>query len=194
MNIKNLLLEQHIPQKPYFKSSELPSLLKVKPHEISYWETVFPKLKNNRNKQGQKFYEREDVLMLLAIKHLLHDKKLTVAGTKKILAESYDMFAPNTAVKEDLVLEENYDLPNCSIAQYQADSTLYEASLILEDSNQDIKENIRKIDAEALRLKQEKINKLETLHSALKELLLTVQNFENKLSKSVLANYIAKTL
>ena len=189
MNIKNLLLEQHIPQKTYFKSSELPSLLKVKPHEINYWETEFPKLKNNRSKQGQKFYEREDVLMLLAIKHLIHDKKLTIAGTKKILSESYEMFAPTKVAAAENLEHQEQELPNCTIAQYQADSTLYEASLIIEENNeQNTKQNQFK--EQARRLKREQIIKFTNLHILLNEVLSSIENFENKITISVLKKYM----
>ena len=91
MNFKELLIQETLPKKNLFNSSEISALLKVKPHEIRHWENEFPQIKSHKNKQGQRLYRKEDLLLFSAIKHLLHDKKFTIAGALKVLADA-DMF------------------------------------------------------------------------------------------------------
>jgi DNA-binding transcriptional MerR regulator len=188
VNIKSLITEENIPQKRFFKSNELVSLLKVKPHEISYWESEFPKIKNNRHKHGQKIYEREEVLMLIAIKHLLHDKKLTIAGTKRVLAESDDLFnVSNSAYSRDNLEPSTTTIPDCSIAQYQADAMLHEASSIIDEQHSvveqeleiKIKEENNSLETlEDKRKKEEKLLSLTKSKSALEELIISLQEYE----------------
>ncbi len=200
MNIKSLITEENIPQKRFFKSNELVSLLKVKPHEISYWESEFPKIRTNRHKQGQKIYEREEVLMLVAIKHLLHDKKLTIAGTKRVLADSDDLFAackPISSINtvNPMVSTESLSIPDCSIAQYQADATLYEASSIIDNQHSVVEQELKHTEEvieevkassspDILENKEEQEEKKEKLLSlnkskhALEELIISLQEYE----------------
>lgn len=91
MNFKELLMQETLPKKNLFNSAEVSALLKVKPHEIRYWENEFPQIRSQKNKHGQRLYRKEDLILFSAIKHLLHDKKFTIAGANKILADA-DMF------------------------------------------------------------------------------------------------------
>lgn len=88
-----LAMHETLPDKGFFRTQEIASLLMVKPHVISYLEAEFTEIKPQKNKDGQKVYRREDVILLSAIKHLLYDKKFTVAGARKILRESDDCFS-----------------------------------------------------------------------------------------------------
>ena len=196
MNIKSLITEENIPQKRFFKSNELVSLLKVKPHEISYWESEFPKIRTNRNKHGQKIYEREEVLMLIAIKHLLHDKKLTIAGTKRVLADSDELFtASNPNYSQHIQEPITPNIPDCSIAQYQADATLYEASSIIDNQHSIVEQELEHTEEvieevkassspDILENKEEQEEKKEKLLSlnkskhALEELIISLQEYE----------------
>ena len=88
MNIKELLIEETLPKKSLFNINEVSSLLKVKPHEIRYWESEFPQIRSQKNKHNQRLYRKEDVILFSAIKHLLHEKKFTIAGALKVLSDS----------------------------------------------------------------------------------------------------------
>lgn len=94
MKIAELLMRETLPRKSFFKASEVSSLLKVQPYEIRYWESEFPKLRSQKNKVGKRFYQREDVVLISAIRHLLKDKKLTLEGAKKVIADMDYVFAP----------------------------------------------------------------------------------------------------
>ena len=89
------------------------------------------------------------------------------------------MFAPTKVAAAENFEHQEQELPNCTIAQYQADSTLYEASLIIEENNeQNTKQNQFK--EQARRLKREQIIKFTNLHILLNEVLSSIENFENK--------------
>jgi DNA-binding transcriptional MerR regulator len=88
VNIRELVIQETLPKKSLFNIHEVSSLLKVKPHEIRYWENEFPQIRSQKNKHGQRLYRKEDVVLFTAVKHLLHDKKFTIAGALKVLADS----------------------------------------------------------------------------------------------------------
>lgn len=90
MKMKNLLIEETIPERSFFKPQEVSALLKVKPHEIRYWESEFSGFKGHKTKHGLKLYRREEVLLLAGIRHLLHEKKFTIAAAKQILKDAQD--------------------------------------------------------------------------------------------------------
>lgn len=90
MKMKNLLIEETIPERSFFKPQEVSALLKVKPHEIKYWESEFSGFKSHKTKNGLKLYRREEVLVFASIRHLLHEKKFTIAAAKQILKDALD--------------------------------------------------------------------------------------------------------
>lgn len=90
MKMKNLLIEETIPERSFFKPQEVSALLKVKPHELRYWESEFSGFKGHKTKHGLKLYRREEVLVFASIRHLLHEKKFTIAAAKQILKDAQD--------------------------------------------------------------------------------------------------------
>ena len=86
-----------IPDKLYFKIGEVSAMLGVQPHVVRYWETEFPRLSPKKSGTGRRLYQRKDIEMLLRIKHLLYEKRFTIAGARQTLdAESR---APRTRKK-----------------------------------------------------------------------------------------------
>ena len=77
-----------IPDKLFFKIGEVAELAGVEQHVLRYWEDEFKKLQPNKNKSGQRLYEKKDVELVLEIQHLLYLEKYTIAGAKKKLKES----------------------------------------------------------------------------------------------------------
>ena len=63
-------------------------LVEVQPHVLRYWEDEFITLQPNKNRSGQRLYERKDVELILEIQRLLYTEKYTIAGAKKKLKES----------------------------------------------------------------------------------------------------------
>ncbi|MEE9258327.1 MAG: MerR family transcriptional regulator [Nitrospinaceae bacterium] len=72
-----------IPDKLFFKIGEVAELSGLEQHVLRYWEDEFENLKPNKNRSGQRLYQRKDVETVLEIKRLLYNEKFTIAGAKK---------------------------------------------------------------------------------------------------------------
>lgn len=71
--------------KLYFKIGEVADIVGVAAHVLRYWETEFAIVKPEKSRSQQRVYRRKDVENLLRIKHLLYDRKFTIAGAKQVL-------------------------------------------------------------------------------------------------------------
>jgi DNA-binding transcriptional MerR regulator len=76
-----------LPDKLYFKIGEVTRLTGVKQHVLRYWESEFPSIRPQKSKSNQRLYRRRDVEAVLAIRHLLYDRKYTIEGAKKELRD-----------------------------------------------------------------------------------------------------------
>jgi DNA-binding transcriptional MerR regulator len=76
-----------LPDKLYFKIGEVAKLADVKQHVLRYWESEFPSIRPQKSKTNQRLYRRKDVEAVLAIKHLLYDRKFTIEGARRHLKE-----------------------------------------------------------------------------------------------------------
>ena len=74
-----------LPDKLFFKIGEVAKLAGVKQHVLRYWESEFPSIKPQKSKTNQRLYRRSDVEAILAVKHLLYDRKFTVEGAREHL-------------------------------------------------------------------------------------------------------------
>jgi DNA-binding transcriptional MerR regulator len=110
VNIKELLIQENLPKKSLVTVNEVATFLKVKPHEIRYWESEFQQIRPQKNKYGQRLYRKEDIILFTAIKHLLHDKKFTVAAASQILADSEILEQRLTNKGHDELLQASEDL------------------------------------------------------------------------------------
>ncbi|MBW1676773.1 MAG: MerR family transcriptional regulator [Deltaproteobacteria bacterium] len=71
--------------KRYFRIGEVSRMVGVKPYVLRYWESEFPTLRPKRADSRQRVYKREDIETLGAIKKLLYEERLTIAGAKNRL-------------------------------------------------------------------------------------------------------------
>jgi DNA-binding transcriptional MerR regulator len=76
-----------LPDKLYFKIGEVARLADVKPHVLRYWESEFPAIRPQKSRSGQRLYRRQDVEAVLAIRHLLYDRRFTIEGARQHLKE-----------------------------------------------------------------------------------------------------------
>ena len=76
-----------IPDKLFFKIGEVAETAGVENHVLRFWEQEFDILKPDKNRAGQRLYQKKDVELVLRIKHLLYHEKYTLAGAKKKLME-----------------------------------------------------------------------------------------------------------
>src|SRR5882672_3205782 len=81
------MLETLLPPQTYFSIGEVSRLTQVKPYVIRYWETQFGVLRPPRRDSGQRKFTQKEVDTILRIKDLLHDKRYTIAGAKRVLQQ-----------------------------------------------------------------------------------------------------------
>ncbi|MCA9686459.1 MAG: MerR family transcriptional regulator, partial [Myxococcales bacterium] len=73
--------------KLYFKIGEVAEIVGVAAHVLRYWESEFSLIKPQKSRSQQRVYRRKDVENLLRIKHLLYERKFTVAGARQELRQ-----------------------------------------------------------------------------------------------------------
>src|SRR2546423_11560832 len=77
-----------IPNKLFFKISEVCEIVGVEPYVLRFWETEFPNFAPEKSKAGHRVYKKRDVENVLRIKELLYDRGFTIAGARKQLSKS----------------------------------------------------------------------------------------------------------
>src|SRR3989338_7472265 len=81
------ILEALLPPQTYFSIGEVSQLTQVKPYVIRYWESQFGTLRPPRRESGQRKFTQKEVNTILRIKDLLHGKRFTIAGAKRVLQQ-----------------------------------------------------------------------------------------------------------
>lgn len=71
--------------KRYFRIGEVSRIVGVEPYVLRYWEGEFPRVRPARADSNQRTYQRKDLELLLEIKRLLYEEKLTIKGARKRL-------------------------------------------------------------------------------------------------------------
>jgi len=80
-----MITEKSIPDKMYFKISEVSKLTGLEPYILRYWETEFKMIKPMRTKTNQRLYRKKDLELIFRIKQMLYGEGFTIAGTRKKL-------------------------------------------------------------------------------------------------------------
>ena len=94
--------------KRYFRMGEASRIVEVEPYVLRYWEEEFPQVRPQRADSNQRTYQKKDLEVLLKIKKLLYEDKMTIKGAKQRLkkdGESKDAHANRLIlenIKEDL--------------------------------------------------------------------------------------------
>ena len=78
---------QELPQKDFYKLSEVCQYTDTQPYVLRFWESEFPQLKPGKSASGQRLYRRKDVAVVCRIKELLYDEEHTLDGAREQLAE-----------------------------------------------------------------------------------------------------------
>jgi len=81
----NTSYQNELPDKLYFKVGEVSAITGVPAYVLRFWETEFKKIKPKRTPSGQRLYRKNDIELILRIKHLLYEKKYTIQGAKQHL-------------------------------------------------------------------------------------------------------------
>jgi DNA-binding transcriptional MerR regulator len=72
-----------IPDRAFFKPSEVCEIAQVQPYVLRSWESEFPALGVARGPGSQRVYRRADVEQVLRIKQLVFEEGLTLAGARR---------------------------------------------------------------------------------------------------------------
>lgn len=87
-------------KKLYYSLKQTAVMLEMTPDDIKRWETHFPEIKPVRNRADNRYYTEKDVFLLLFIKDLLNEQKLSFDDAR-IAVDKY---------REELVEKENLRL------------------------------------------------------------------------------------
>lgn len=73
--------------KRYFRIGEASRIIGVEPYVLRYWEKEFPQIRPKRADSNQRTYERKDLELILEIKRLLYEERMTIEGAKRRLKQ-----------------------------------------------------------------------------------------------------------
>jgi DNA-binding transcriptional MerR regulator len=73
--------------KKYFRIGEVSRIIGVRPYVLRYWESEFPQIRPNRADSKQRTYQKRDLEVILEIKKLLYEERLTIEGARRKLKE-----------------------------------------------------------------------------------------------------------
>ena len=74
--------------KRYFRIGEVSRIVGVEPYVLRYWESEIPQVRPSRADSNQRTYQRKDLEVLLEVKRLLYEEKLTIEGARRRLREN----------------------------------------------------------------------------------------------------------
>jgi len=78
-----------VPDKLYYRIGEVETITEIPAYVLRYWESEFKLLRPKKNPAGQRLYRKADLDLVLRIKSLLYEERLTLEGAKKrLVAES----------------------------------------------------------------------------------------------------------
>lgn len=72
-------------EKLFYKINEVSKITEIEDYVLRYWESEFPQLCPQKNKNKARLYKKEDILLVLKIKKLLKEQKFTISGAKEYL-------------------------------------------------------------------------------------------------------------
>ena len=74
-------------EKKFFRIGEVSRIIGVEPYVLRYWESEFPQIRPVRADTNQRTYQKKDLELILEIKRLLYDEKLTIEGARQRLKQ-----------------------------------------------------------------------------------------------------------
>ena len=82
------------PERLFYKIGEVSRVVGVESYVLRYWETEFSFLSPRKSKAGQRIYAKNDVDLILQIKHLLYEEKYTIDGVRRKLGSDTEQQSP----------------------------------------------------------------------------------------------------
>jgi DNA-binding transcriptional MerR regulator len=69
----------------FFRIGEVSRIVGVEPYVLRYWEGEFPQIRPQRADSNQRTYQKKDIEIVLEIKRLLYEEKMTIEGARQRL-------------------------------------------------------------------------------------------------------------
>ncbi len=102
-------------QKLYYSISEVAKIVSEPQYVLRYWEKEFPLLKPKKNRAGNRIYSDKDLEIVLAIKTMLREQKLSTKGVLNELCRIFDK--PNKSAEKSLKIESKRAVRNVNQEQ-----------------------------------------------------------------------------
>lgn len=102
----NDVMPSTLMEKIYYKIGEVAEVAGVRTSVLRFWESEFSFLKPVKSSSGQRLYSKNEVDLVLQVKHLLYDEKFTIEGVKKRITSRGKFI--NTADRLDPVSTKDY--------------------------------------------------------------------------------------
>lgn len=87
-------------QKLYYSIGEVSKITGEPQYVLRYWEKEFPILKPRKNRAGNRIYSEKDLEIVLAIKSLLREQKLSTKGALEELYRIFEKTAKSAEKKQ----------------------------------------------------------------------------------------------
>ena len=78
-----------MPDKLFYTIGDVSRITGTKPHILRYWEAKFKVLRPARRYSGHRKYSQRDIDIIQRIRHLIVDKKYTLAGARKEISRQF---------------------------------------------------------------------------------------------------------
>ena len=72
-------------EKRFFTIGEVSAMCGIKPHVLRYWEHEFALLRPTKRRGNRRYYDQDDVSLILTIRRLLYDEGVTIQGARQRL-------------------------------------------------------------------------------------------------------------
>jgi DNA-binding transcriptional MerR regulator len=90
-------------EKKFFRIGEVSRIIGVEPYVLRYWESEFPQIRPVRADTNQRTYQKKDLELILEIKRLLYEEKLTIEGARQRLKQGKEKMAvPDAGLIEEV--------------------------------------------------------------------------------------------
>ena len=93
---------QVLEEKKFFRIGEVSRIIGVEPYVLRYWESEFPQIRPVRADTNQRTYQKKDLELIMEIKRLLYEEKLTMEGARQRLKQKKE----KTAVADAGLIED----------------------------------------------------------------------------------------
>ena len=86
-------------EKIYYTITEVCKILRLKPHNIRYWETELPKFKEKTKTGYSRRYTVKDIEFLRELKELIYKRKFSLEGAAKEIKKRNKEIEPSEPIK-----------------------------------------------------------------------------------------------